>query len=270
MATTLLLKSTTAIGDTTLPDYALSTAEAAIMALAPTGWWEADSGIEQASGFRWTDRTALLRAAPRDTTAPVYVAAASHGKPALQQSYGRSSFTSTDRGALRLPTKDYFSADGFTAISVVRVPTVASNEAGATVGGYPWACEGSATSSTPRVNISGSTGKPVCNGVGLTISNPTGDMRDGAWHILSVVGDRVAGTLKVFVDKTRWTGTASGTGVAIPAGSRSPVLGRFISASSAPFYGQSSAHLLFASALSDVNRNAAEAYLAGKYGATLI
>jgi hypothetical protein len=266
MARALTLTSE-AIGPSNLPIEALSTAEAANDAIPGlTGWWEAPSGIEPVNGWRWRGRHAREWLHPRDNTLPLVVTA-SHGRNAIQQGYGSAAFTSVDRGALRMPTRDYLSADAFTVVNVFRLGL--SGETGGTLGGHLWASEGAATDATPRLIISGTTGKPVFRAGGRAITNPPGDFRDGLWHICVARFDRIAGTINVFVDRGASVSSNTGATTAVAAGSRNPVIGRFVSASSSPFYGQQSAVMTFSTALSTGDRNAVEAYLAGLYGVTL-
>jgi hypothetical protein len=253
-----------------------STEEEAIQAIPSLrGWFEADSGIEAANGFRWRDRLSTRKATVLNS-APPLVVTGSHGRPAIQTSYGSVKFTGTERGAMRPPSEyALIGTSAFTVYSVTRVPTVASGES-ATLGGYVWSSRGPAGNNTPGLNISGSTGDPVFRAGGAVMSNPGAlDLRDGLWHLVRCTW--TGSSITVAVDRNRQVTSASGATTApdsTVANMLAPSFGCFINSATegvtTPFYGQTSALLFFDAVPSSTERAAVEDYLAAKYGVTLV
>lgn len=266
----LLLRAPLAAANTSLPDYAMSDAELAILRMPSlTCWLEVDSGLDRAGGWRWQMRNRMAQAIAMRPADP-FLLTMPDGKLAIQSGYGASDYTGADRGSVRLPsTPDLLGETGWSVVTVLRVPTVASGES-ATVGGNIWACQGPADTSTPRLNISGSTGKPILNGGGKNWSNPTGDLRDGAWHVNVSSLDTASGLLRNWVDHNRWIASVTAATTPTPAGRRVPDLHVFRNSNAAPFYGQHRAFLTFNAQLSDADRLTVESYLAAKWGAALV
>lgn len=252
--------------------------ERAILAIPSLrGWFDAGEGIERESGFRWRDRISSRRATVLDTISPLVISG-SNGRPALQMGYGSENFTGMERGALRTSSHyNLIGANGFTVISVTRVPTVASGES-ATLGGNVWSSRGPAAATTPGLNISGSTGRPTFRAGGATISNPGAfDARTGNWHVIRCMHNVSASSISIAIDRVRAVGSAAGAAVA-PDSSivnmLSPLIGCFLNSAgnavATPFYGQMAAVLFFDAVLSAPQLAAVEGYLASKFGVTLV